>query len=529
MDLPFILDIALGLIFIYLILSLLASEIQELIGTVLQWRAEHLKKSVDQLLTGDEARQSHLSEFVHELYRAPLMRSLNQEATGAITRGFRWFGQMVYSAYTTLTRSPKIFGEAASGPSYIPPPTFAAALIQKLKIRELGHKYSEILLRDAVEEKLTQVQSILLDLRYSVANDALFESEVAQLKQNLNRIMYDFCQQRRSLSQSLKDVTGYLLEFIQIIDQLLINDNHCKDIVRRRLPYLRQSVGLSISSPTLSEVVNLLTDRNIYDRLHPELRDLVDQALATTAPSHAPSQQPVALPPQLQRSLGDLARMAENSVDALEQSLEKSIQHLEVELSGWFDQSMERASGVYKRNAKGIALILGVAIAYAANADTLYMIERLSQDSDLRRAIQTAAGQLQTLPSSEPPSLSEQPLEQPLDEADAPAGSADTLTGVTLPQADTSSLDAATPEAEQLRRLRAAVAENLDDIPLPIGRSPVVIEQQQATSQSWPVPILKRLVGWVLSGVAISMGAGFWYSLLGKVMRVRNTGDPPKS
>ncbi|HEY9816844.1 MAG TPA: hypothetical protein V6D20_13755, partial [Candidatus Obscuribacterales bacterium] len=443
MDLPFILDIAIGLIFVYLILSLLASEIQELIGTVLQWRAEHLKKSVDQLITGDDARQSHLSEFVHELYRSPLMRSLNQEATGAIARGFRWFGQVLYSIYTNLTRSPKIFGEAASGPSYIPPQTFAAALIQKLRIRELGHKYSEILLRDAVEEKLTQLQSILLDLRYSVANDALFEQEVEQLKQNLNRIVYDFCQQRRSLSQSLKDVTVYLLEFIQIIDQLLINDNHCKDIVRRRLPYLRQSVGLAISPPTLSEVVSLLTDRTTYDRLHPELRDLVDQALATTAPS----QQSVALPPQLQRSLGDLARIAENSVDTLEQSLEKSVQYLEIELSSWFDQSMERASGVYKRNAKGIALIIGVAIAYAANADTLYMIERLSQDSDLRRAIQTAASQLQTIPSPEPPSLSEQSSGQPLDETDFPAGSSDTLTGL-IPQdeaSDSSSLDTTTP------------------------------------------------------------------------------------
>jgi hypothetical protein len=187
---------------------------------------------------------------------------------------------------------------------------------------------------------------------------------------------------------------------------------------------------------------------------------------------------------------------------------------------------------VYKRNAKGIALIIGVAIAYVANADTLYMIERLSQDSDLRRAIQTAAGQLQTLPSAEPSSLSEQPLDQPLDGAGSPTGSADTLTGLTLPQADASdasTLDAATPEAEQLRRLKAAVAENLDDIPLPIGRSPMVTEQQQAASQSWPVPILKRLVGWVLSGIAISMGAGFWYNLLGSVMRVRNTGDPPKS
>ena len=53
MRLPVILDIALGLIFIYLILSLLASEIQELIATILQWRAAHLKKSIEIFLAGD--------------------------------------------------------------------------------------------------------------------------------------------------------------------------------------------------------------------------------------------------------------------------------------------------------------------------------------------------------------------------------------------------------------------------------------------------------------------------------------------
>ena len=47
MNLLFILDIALGLVFTYLILSLLASEILELIATLLQWRAAHLRKSIE--------------------------------------------------------------------------------------------------------------------------------------------------------------------------------------------------------------------------------------------------------------------------------------------------------------------------------------------------------------------------------------------------------------------------------------------------------------------------------------------------
>jgi ABC-type transport system involved in cytochrome bd biosynthesis fused ATPase/permease subunit len=37
------------------------------------------------------------------------------------------------------------------------------------------------------------------------------------------------------------------------------------------------------------------------------------------------------------------------------------------------------------------------------------------------------------------------------------------------------------------------------------------------------------ICGWFVSGVAISMGAPFWFDLLGKVVNVRNTGKAPTS
>ena len=51
-SLPAIIDIAIGLIFIYLLLSLFAAEIQEFITSYLQWRAKHLKKSIYRMLGG---------------------------------------------------------------------------------------------------------------------------------------------------------------------------------------------------------------------------------------------------------------------------------------------------------------------------------------------------------------------------------------------------------------------------------------------------------------------------------------------
>ena len=55
MNFPAILDVAIGLFFIYLILSLLASGIQELIATVLEWRAKQLKEAIQIILGDNEA------------------------------------------------------------------------------------------------------------------------------------------------------------------------------------------------------------------------------------------------------------------------------------------------------------------------------------------------------------------------------------------------------------------------------------------------------------------------------------------
>ncbi|MEI6380393.1 MAG: hypothetical protein WCO81_05850 [Cyanobacteriota bacterium ELA615] len=51
-SLPIILEVVIGLSFLYLILSLLASEIQESFTAFLQWRAKHLKKSIYRMLGG---------------------------------------------------------------------------------------------------------------------------------------------------------------------------------------------------------------------------------------------------------------------------------------------------------------------------------------------------------------------------------------------------------------------------------------------------------------------------------------------
>jgi hypothetical protein len=96
------------------------------------------------------------------------------------------------------------------------------------------------------------------------------------------------------------------------------------------------------------------------------------------------------------------------------------------------------------------------------------------------------------------------------------------------PEADQAAT-ANSAEAVRLRNIRDAVDGALQGLSLPIGWNQENVSAQNLESQYslipfFRVPYLRRIIGWFVSGIAFSMGASFWYDLLSKVMRVRNSG-----
>jgi len=163
MNLPLVVDIAIGLIFIYLILSLLASEIQELITTLFQWRAEHLRRSIQVLLEGGgKTRQSDRSEqlskevdrLTETLYTHPLINTLNQEAKGKFANLYRgifntviggcyksasWLYQFLNRAFGRKVEPiDNPFDKQPSAPSYIPAESFASTVVETFQMSQVG-------------------------------------------------------------------------------------------------------------------------------------------------------------------------------------------------------------------------------------------------------------------------------------------------------------------------------------------------------------------------------------------------------
>ena len=68
MSLSSVIEVAIGLIFIYVLLSLVCSSLKEMIASLLKLRAKTLKKGLERLLTDQNTR--------NEFYSHPLVQSL---------------------------------------------------------------------------------------------------------------------------------------------------------------------------------------------------------------------------------------------------------------------------------------------------------------------------------------------------------------------------------------------------------------------------------------------------------------------
>lgn len=614
MNLPFVLDVAIGLVFIYLILSLLASEVQELITTLLQWRAKHLKESIEILLGGGieiPEHQAQVTALVDELYNDPLLKNVNQGVTEGIAR---WFRQLT-KLFPGNRRG--AYGEQlATGPSYISAETFATSLLERLGISKLIDKLTEVRLekfatrlvgtykvndndgveiptsqdlkdhweagkiRQIVEQAnpdqadlssdpnfvglVTDYHDILKDFR---SRQATLKTCVERMGESLDRFIlagspagseaegvpligrlksfklgiFGVDNERAIVSGGLRPSLSEIADMVNQGSDVYKEITDAYAIIRTKLPPINEKINASMNArldaynnsetPPLNLKLSDLANEQRDLFRNAAIRELSeeDYALYQDYQSYVEIEKGLTkLPAPVRESLAVLARRAQTRV----KQTESDINQLREEVSLWFDRSMSRASGVYKRNAKGVAILIGITIASLINADTFHVFDRLSSDENLRQVITKRASDVVPANGARPP------LRQELD--DIRNQTNDALKNVALP----------------ISWNPANLSKQFDCPPAaPINRENVTSEQEWATMfasclnrqpenralsffdkigltaqifLTRPWEGFKMLLGWMLSGIAIAMGAPFWFDLLSKIVNVRNTGSKPK-
>lgn len=161
-------------------------------------------------------------------------------------------------------------------------------------------------------------------------------------------------------------------------------------------------------------------------------------------------------------------------------------------ISAWFDRTMDRVSGWYKRYVQLWLLYLALLLSIAANVDTVHIVRELSLDPELRSALVKEATAYS---------------KNPAPELAAPAAP------------DNSGLTQLVTKAQT--RFTA-----LFQLRLPVGWD----TQQQAYFYDrrlrWD-HVLTAIVGWFITALAASLGAPFWFDLLQRFINIRVAGRAP--
>ena len=153
-------------------------------------------------------------------------------------------------------------------------------------------------------------------------------------------------------------------------------------------------------------------------------------------------------------------------LDTIHDDSQETLDAVRDNLAGWFDEGMDRISGWYKRQANIWTFGIAAVLTAATNASSIHIAEELWRNDALRAQI---AAQAQ-----------------------------------------------AAAKNDNLPSLEATNDDTFKD--LPIGWDNVT-----GTRHDW----FKRLVGWLITTAAISLGAPFWFDLLGKVANLRGSGARP--
>ncbi len=132
-------------------------------------------------------------------------------------------------------------------------------------------------------------------------------------------------------------------------------------------------------------------------------------------------------------------------------------------LAGWFDEGMSRVAGWYKRQAKVMIFVIAGSVTLATNASSVHMAEEFWWNDALRTQI---AAQAQVA-----------------------------------------------AQTGEVSGLEASNLENLEAFPIGWSAPP-------SSTLDW----LKTLLGWIITTAAVSLGAPFWFDLLGKVSNLRGSG-----
>lgn len=336
------LDVVIGLIFIYLLYSLFATVIMEIVNTFLGLRARNLRYALRRMLMDEKisgyavhAKQTEPEFMVFMKNTWNLILLIPSKLGNTILKTFGVSSNLsnpglFHSFYAQPSIKYLSAGGFANKPSYIAPQNFSKTIMDTIKE---NHHANGILNR---------------------IDDSLLESlnaafEVATEDNQLKRKYKEYLKKAKKGKEAKKDEEQNSLSFKDWFSQLEDTEK------------IQGITGLTQVSPDLKAQLEALKDSVKGESLLEKIKE------------------GIAMLPEgsdTKKHLESLLVDAQNDLEKFKYFLEQ-----------WFNDSMERATGWFKRRAQFFLFLIGFVLAVSFNANTFDTIKKLSADPEAREQL----------------------------------------------------------------------------------------------------------------------------------------------
>jgi hypothetical protein len=198
----------------------------------------------------------------------------------------------------------------------------------------------------------------------------------------------------------------------------------------------------------------------------------------------------------------------------------------------WFDDSMERVSGWYKKRTQWILMVLAVVVTLFMNADTVALTDALWHDPAVRSALVAQAQQYaQEQREQEVAQAKAAPTEPQAQDAQSKSKGAATVAADVAEPPDRLPYDPGEARFRAASEQFESSVDGLRNLSLSLGWKNQ--DQEGDPREPFPDPaqyadaLRRHGIGWLLTALAISLGAPFWFDMLNKVISIRAAGTAP--
>ena len=574
-----LLEVTIGMVFMWLILSVATMTIQEWGASYLKWRAKDLETAIERLL-GD-------ATWAEQLYSHPLIAGLSKKA--GIKPSYipaNKFALALFDIVQTAGTQESFIQqklllanqELKKTPDQLGP--FLIYIVKRIGAN-IGRFFNRVLYffgrkKGTPDQKFTAILTLTQRLIHS--NDPEKSEDMAQSwKIFFEALLSDESEinGKNISTPSAEFLDAYPVfrnYFYDLLEVILKNQPHLRQRWSEILIYNNEKLVNSIKDgliegETRREKLRKITEKYArqFDINDEDLDSIIMCARQTLdemnfAPLVAYIQNLIGsstqgldalqkLNPSLHKSLqqmyGDFMGIANNSkmmkavraefvqISDKAGGIDRNLAAMRLNSETWFNESMDRLSGWYKRKATVLAFIIGLIMALILNIDSIDLAKHLWKDPTLRQALAANATKFTRNNPDLPESLGGESPQDAVDffndqfaGLDVPVGWVYEINKIELGKSCSY-----IPFGNVMWGISTWVpASQFDESLAGVESQQVAMVaacQQISNFPETSADIGLKFLGIILSAGAAAQGSPFWFDILKKVVNVRGSGNKP--